>query len=294
MRRSVVDYAELADLLDALPWGKAGVPESLAPFLTRAQLRSKRSGGLPPGRIEYQLLAALGLSGWSVRADLVQAVNLHKGLRLRSGTYMTAFRRLFEAGLWIVHETSFSLRKLALVRLTPLGRQLLQATGLTPVVSEWERIEALHRGDTTRQMSHTAAICLFLHHARARGYATAACPTDTNGALSRPVLGPAEPDAVITRGDEETYVEVQGRGGWAWRKAAKWRHQADLQGYAAICALTPAWARRLAAEAQIVGVGIGYVTDLATLANAAPASLWTLRWRSRHSPLEDITSEIVN
>ncbi len=125
-----MDYAQLADLLDALPWGAAGVPEPLAPLLTRAQLCSKRSGGLPAGRVEYQLLAALGLSGWSVRADLVQAVNLHKGLRPRSGTYMAAFRRLSEAGLWQTHETSFSQRKLALVRLTPLGWQLLDATGI--------------------------------------------------------------------------------------------------------------------------------------------------------------------
>ena len=94
-----------------------------------------------------------------------------------------------------------------------------------------------------------------------------------------------------TRGAERIYVEVQGRGGWAWRKAAKWRNQAELQGYAAICGLTPAWARRLAAEAQIVGVGIGYVTDLATLANAAPAGLWTRRWRSRHGALEPVGDE---
>jgi len=279
-----MDYAELADLVDALPWGAAGVPEPLAPLLMRDQLRAKRSGGLPVGRVEYQLLAALGLSGWSVRADLVQAVNLHKGLRPRSGTYLAAFRRLAEAGLWTTYETSFSQRKLTLVRLTPLGWQLLAETGLVVLASEWELIEALHSGDTARQMAHTAAICAFLHHARVRGYATVACPTD-------PAFGMAEPDVAIARDGERTYVEVQGRGGVPWRKAAKWRHQADLQGYAAICALTPAWARRLAAEAQIAGVEIGYVTDLATLANAAPAGLWTLRWRSRHSPLETVDGQ---
>ena len=281
-----MDYAQLADLLDALPWGADGVPEPLAPLLTRAQACPKRSGGLPAGRIEYQLLAALGLSGWSVRADLAQAVNLRKGLRPRSGTYLAAFRRLTEAGLWQTYETSFSQRKLALVRLTPLGWQLLAESGLAVTVSEWEYIEALHSGDTVRQMAHTAAICLFLHHARVRGYATSACPTD-------PAFGPAEPDVAIERDGLRTYVEVQGRGGVPWRKAAKWRNQADLQGYVAICALTPAWARRLATEAQIVGVEIGYVTDLATLANAAPAGLWTLRWRSRHSPLEAVEESAI-
>lgn len=278
-----MDYAQLADQLDALPWGARGVPEPLAPLLTREQLCSKRSGGLPVGRVEYQLLAALGLSGWSVRADLVQAVNLRKGLRPRSGTYMAAFRRLAEAGLWQTWETSFSKRKLALVRLTPKGWQLLDATGLILAPSEWDIIEALHSGDTARQMAHTAAICTFLHHARVRGYGTWPCPTD-------PAFGSAEPDVAIERDGERVYVEVQGRGGVPWRKAAKWRNQADLQGYVAICALTPAWARRLAAEAQIVGVEIGYGTDLATLANAAPAGLWTLRWRSRHGPLEEIAS----
>ena len=283
-----MNYAELADLLDALPWGARGVPEPLAPLLTREQASFKRSGGLPAGRVEYQLLAALGLSGWSVRADLVQAVNLHKGLRPRSGTYMAAFRRLSEAGLWQTHETGFSQRKLALVRLTPLGWQFLDATGMIVQASEWDIIETLHSGNTARQLAHTAAICIFLHHARVRGYATWPCPTD-------PAFGHAEPDAAIARDEERTYVEVQGRGSVPWRKAQKWRNQADLQGYVAICAQTPAWARRLAAEAQIVGVEIGYVTDLATLANGAPAGLWTLRWRSRHSPLEAVEdSEIVS
>ncbi len=276
-----VDYAQLADQLDALPWGVGGVPHPLAPLLARGQLCPKRSGGLPPGRVEYQLLAALGLSGWSMRADLVQAVNLRKGLRPRSGTYMAAFRRLTEAGLWQTWETSFSQRKLALVRLTPLGQALLAESGLAVLASEWEQIEARHSGDTTRQAAHTAAICAFLHHARVRGYATWPCPVD-------PAFGPAQPDAAIAR-EARAYVEVQGRGGVPWRKAAKWRNQADLQGYVAICALTPAWARRLAAEAQVVGVEVGYATDLATLANAAPASLWTLHWRSRHSPLEPVT-----
>ena len=46
-----------------------------------------------------------------------------------------------------------------------------------------------------------------------------------------------------------------------------------------------------AAEAQLVGVGIGFATDLATLANRAPAGLWTLRWRSRHSSPQMIYDE---
>ena len=89
-------------------------------------------------------------------------------------------------------------------------------------------------------------------------------------------------------GTASTYVEVQGHGGVSWRKAAKWRNQ-PMYG-CAISALArhgrDAWLRR-----PDRWITIGYVTDLATLANAAPVGLWTLRWRSRHSPLEAVESE---
>jgi hypothetical protein len=228
--------------------------------------------------VAFQLLAALGISGWSARLDLQSAVNTIRRTSQASGVYVRAWQALKQAGLYETQTRFFGRRPVALARLTDLGRTLLAQAGVTPIASEWERIAASHRrAGAGEQMPHTAALCLFLHHARVRGYATEACPVGD--------FGGAEPDAGIWRAGGLTYVEVQRRGGTVWRRARKWHHQYALQGYAAICALTPAWARRLATEAQLVGVSIGYVTDLATLAGAAPVGLWTHCWRSPHSPL---------
>jgi len=265
----------LAERLRLLPWGEAGVPAPLDKLLDTGSRRV--DGGA--GRVAFQLLAALGLSGWSARLDLQSAVNTIRRTSQASGVYVRAWQALKQAGLYETHTAFFGRRPVAIARLTDLGRTLLAQAGVPTIASEWERIEASHRrAEEGEQMPHTSAICLFLHHARVRGYATEACPLGD--------LGGAEPDARITRAGCVMYVEVQRRGGAAWRRARKWHHQYALQGYAAICALTPAWARRLAAEAQLVGVVIGYVTDLATLAGDAPVGLWTHCWRSPYSPLE--------
>jgi hypothetical protein len=274
------DISALADRLRVLPWGEAGVPAPLDEILDTGSRRRVDGGA---GRVAFQLLAALGISGWSARLDLQSAVNTIRRTSQANGVYVRAWQALKQAGLYETHTAFFGRRPVAIARLTDLGRTLLAQAGVPVIASEWERIEASHRrAEEGEQMPHTSAICLFLHHARVRGYATEACPLGD--------FGGAEPDARITRAGCLMYVEVQRRGGAAWRRARKWHHQYALQGYAAICALTPAWARRLAAEAQLVGVGIGYVTDLATLAGDAPVGLWTHCWRSPYSPLEAVAA----
>jgi hypothetical protein len=271
----------LAVRLRLLPWGEAGVPAPLDQLLVTGS-HHRVDGGA--GRVAFQLLAALGISGWSARLDLQSAVNVLRRTSQANGVYVRAWQALKQAGLYETHTAFFGRRPVAIARLTDLGRTLLAQAGVAVSASEWERIAAGHRrAEEGEQMPHTSAICLFLHHARVRGYATEACPVGD--------FGGAEPDARIARLDGVTYVEVQRRGSAAWRRARKWHHQYALQGYAAICALTPAWARRLAAEAQLVGVGLGYVTDLATLAEDAPVGLWTHCWRSPHSPLETLTAD---
>jgi len=95
-----------------------------------------------------------------------------------------------------------------------------------------------------------------------------------------------EPDAWLEDDAEQLYVEVQGRGGEAWRRADKWRSQYRLQGRVAICADTLFLAECLAHEAQIAGVPVGYLTNLTDLADGIVKGLWTHRWRSQHSTLE--------
>ena len=176
-------YEELAELLCGLPWGEGGVPKPLAAVLVPPRARQRLIAGEPPGRLEFLLLAALGISGWSARLDLVQALNGDRGLQPRSGSYRRAVGRLDESGLWVTHIASFGYRKIALVRLSERGAGLLQEAGVAVVASEWERAEQAHasRGDAGRggehgMTLHTAAICTFLHHARLRGYTTEACP----------------------------------------------------------------------------------------------------------------------
>lgn len=284
-------YEELAEQLRGLPWGESGVPKPLATVLVPPRTRQRLIAGEPPGRLEFLLLAALGISGWSARVDLVQALNGDRGLQPRSGSYRRAVGRLDESGLWVTHIASFGYRKIALVRLSERGAGLLQEAGVPVVASEWERTEQAHasRGDAGRREAqgmtlHTAAICTFLHHARLRGYTTEACPAGESD-------NPAAPDAAIARFELRINTEVQRHGGEAYRKAQKWRNQERLQGFVAICAVTPAWAIRLARQAQDQGVARGAATDLGTLAGRAPAALWTYRWLSPYSPLEAVEED---
>ena len=284
-------YEELAESLGGLPWGEHGVPQPLAALLVPRRTRQRWIAGEPPGRLEFLLLAALGVSGWSARVDLVQALNVGRGLQPRSGSYRRAVSRLDESGLWVTHLASFGYRKIALVRLSERGAGLLQEAGVAVVASEWERAELAHarRGEIGGQgvggmTPHTAAICTFLHHARLRGYTTEACPAVGDGS-------PAAPDAAVARFSLALNTEVQRHGGVTHRKAQKWLNQERLQGFVAICAVTPAWAIRLARQAQDQGVARGVATDLGTLARCAPASLWTYRWLSPYSPLEAIEKD---
>ena len=121
-------------------------------------------------------------------------------------------------------------------------------------------------------------------YVRRNGYTGQPCPVVKQA-------GKAEPDAGIEKDAVRIYVEVQRLGGEPWRRANKWRNLYRLQGLVAICADTPALAARLAHEAQLVGIPIGYVTNLTDLADGSVAGLWTHCWRSQHSPLEAVTED---
>lgn len=278
-------FQALDEQLRRLPWGEVGgAPQALIERLGLAPARWVH-GGLP--RIAFQLLAGLGLSGWGVQFGVQMAVNAVRGGNLFTLSYHRTWQLLAQAGLYEIYRTAFGRRPVILARLTPAGQELLTDVGVPVVENEWDRCEALHRrAEAGDQLAHTAAICLFLHHARLRGHATWAVPTGHGGR--------AEPDAAIAplaALDRLLHVEVQGRGGTAPRRAAKWQNQVALQGGSAICALTPGQAVRLAAEAQLIGSPCGCLTDLTTLASTAPAGLWTHCWRGPNSPLEPFTLE---
>jgi hypothetical protein len=255
-----------------------GIPQPLAAYLSNPRRIAQVRLSLP--WIEYRLLAGLALSGWSLRYELIQAEAAYHDQDPRNGTFNRASTHLEQVGLWQVATVRLA-TSVALVRLTELGQRLLTEIGLAPVTSEWDRMETQHRGGD-RQLQHTAAACLFAFHARIRGYRVTLCPK---------VDGQAEPDLMIEKMGKSTFVEVQGRGGEAWRRAAKWHSAYRLQGEAAICALTPAQAVRYAREAQRAGVPCGRVTDLHTLYRDEPVGLWTHTWRSRSGRLLPVVAD---
>ncbi len=265
--------AALAEQLRWLPVDgerPTGVPRALADVLSPIRRYRRR----PPShasldRLEYELLAALACSGWSLRHALVEAVNHDRYLAPRSGSLKLACAHLAHAGLWAAADVRVAGRRPVLVRLTPLGRASLAQVGITAIESEWEEIEARHAGGSAGQSAHTAAICLFTYQARRRGWRTEVCPVLGGGRSA--------PDVRAAR-DLAAYVEVQRWGGEMWRHADKWRNQFALQGFAAICAETPTLAARLAREAQLAGVPTGRITDLATLAAGGAPDLWTHYW----------------
>lgn len=76
--------AELAQQLAWLPTDGSdptGVPAPLAAVLTPVKrYRHTAPSHAPINRLEYEFLAALALSGWSMRVALTAAVNDAKGL----------------------------------------------------------------------------------------------------------------------------------------------------------------------------------------------------------------------
>ena len=274
----------LAALVAEVPWSlyDAGVPEAL-----RARLpvgaRVSRGGGVY--RLAFALLALLGASGHSLRFDLLCGANRCFGLpdplaSTASGTYSRASRFLETTGLWRVHVAAFAYRHVTFVQLTPAGDELLAEEGLSVLDSDWDRVVASHRGaQDGGQQEHTAAICMFLHHARIRGYTALACPTGD--------FGRAEPDALIALNGQPYFVEVQGRGGSWPQLRQKWRNQLDLQGFVAVCARAPGQLARYINNAQThAQAPLGLGTDLATLADQP--NLWSHRWLTPYMPFEEI------
>ncbi|MFZ1756360.1 MAG: hypothetical protein WBO46_02540 [Caldilineaceae bacterium] len=170
-----MNYADLHEALARLPVDPnhpAGIPEALAPYLSTPRRIAQSRCALP--WVENRLLASLALSGWSLRYALMEAEAHNLGLVVRSVSLTRACSNLAQASLWETATVRLS-AAVSLIRLTPLGRELLVQSGLDVVESDWERVERLHRGASLGQMGHTAAMCAFAYNARKRGYAVTLC-----------------------------------------------------------------------------------------------------------------------
>lgn len=307
--------AELAELLERLPLDPDGyqcVPRPLDGLLKHTRWRGSTRRNTV-AQAEYRFLAALAASGWSMRQALLEAAAWDataggpRVVRL-DGVYEQAARHLAEAGLWEAsgralgpaHRASGAAprtpgSRAVIVRLTAAGREALAEAGIGAVEDEWTRIERLHGGARGGgQLGHTAAICAFTYHARRRGYGTQVCPDLRGVRVGAAGLGPGIPPhpdvALFDPEGAALYVEVQrGDSGTAQKRMAKWRNLFWLQGVVAICAATPAQARRYAAEARATKASHGLVTDVRSLAAGHP-TLWTHEWFGQE-PLEPYRPE---
>lgn len=209
-------------------------------------------------------LALLAQTGWSLRHAIAQELSGYVGISAKAGSLKRMFTQMAEAGLWRMETLSIGRNLAAIVTLTDLGKQVILTIDRKPVVSEWEQLLAKHGGE--RQNEHAALVCTFTYQMRLRGFATQVCPA---------VPGTAQPDALLTGAAEQIYVEVEGESGDAERRMKKWRNQADLQGYVALCAVTPEARHRLVAEARGAAKH-GKATDISTLLRED--GLWVEEW----------------
>jgi len=208
------------------------------------------------------------------------------GVRPNAGSLRRLFDNLAQGGFW--HEQKLAVRglqrpaagddlpptgreetTLILVRLTDLGREVLQACGVEPIPAEWDRLRTAHGGSA--QTAHAGLVCTFTYHARRRGYTTSVCPE---------VAGLAAPDVQVTRSEGSLYVEVEDESGSSERRLHKWRNQAALQGYVALAAVTPLARTNLINEARAAGAAHGVATDLQTLVATQETGgpLWLVEW----------------
>lgn len=255
-------------LLPTDPSQPFAIPAVLHPLLSVAQMQRQSSVEQARVWLEYRLLALLALTGWSLRWALTEWEAGQRGIGAKSGSIKRAVRRL-EACAW-QRRTIRTVGTYSLVRLSPEAKERLRQVGLEAGESEWERIERLHRGDTTLQQKHTAALCAFAWQARRRGWSTQVCPT-----LDDPF---AEPDILLRRGDERIYVEVQRRGGGSYNRMAKWSNLARIQGFVAVCLMTPEALHYTQRELSGLHHRRMLLTDLHTLRYAEPRELWVHRY----------------
>ena len=180
--------------------------------------------------------------GFSLRVEVQMLVAQYVGTDPRSGALRQVIPKLNNNGflktdtLWLPifsgRRTSFTV-----VCLSDRGNDLVKALGWHVKETEWERMQRLHEKGNY-QVRHTAAVLAFVYQARLRGW--------TAGVIPEVDTGWFYPDAVVKKGGESYYVEVELNE----QKFSKWHNMARHQGVIALCARTPDHRRLLLDEAK--------------------------------------------
>ena len=180
--------------------------------------------------------------GFSLRVEVQMLVAQYVGTDPRSGALRQVILKLKNNGflktdtLWLRifsgRRTSFTV-----VCLSDKGRDLVQDLGWQVYETEWEQMQRLHEKGNY-QGKHTAAVLAFVYQARLRGW--------TAGVMPDVDAGWFFPDAVVEKGGESYYVEVE----LDEQKLSKWHNMARHQSAIALCARTPDHRRLLLDEAK--------------------------------------------
>jgi len=224
------------------------------------------------GSMMLYLIAAYGMNA---HLEMDFFVAQREGLSFRSNSTKKPLENLASAGLVITETLRMEVgdfrTALKLARLTDEGRQLCDALGWHVVESDWDRLIRLHQGQ--KQTRHTLAVLYFALLARVRDWTTEVVPE---------VDGSADPDILVTKGDERYFVEVELGTRGTEKQTAKWKNLADAQGRVAICAPNVKVRERLVADCRLAKLS-GVATDLATLVakkyyEAKDEPLWLKEW----------------
>ena len=240
------------------------MPERLPPSLQALQaIRRDRRLRILQG------LYILAASGLSVGAELRAVMELALGLAPDNRSVQQVFYADLPALGLVIKETPYFIRssRLALLRLSELGRMACQEMGWLVIDSEWERLIRSHEG--LLYPRHTLGLLAFCWQARLRGWRVELLPQ---------VSAALEPDVLVLKGGVDIYAEFEVQ---AHRKLEKWEKVYLFQGFVALCCFVPEACFRLTAECQKIRL-LGIATDLQTLVKDINTpdfdSLWIDRW----------------
>ena len=181
-------------------------------------------------------------NGFSLRAEVQKILARYVGTNPKNGALMRVIPGLKDTELLktktlTLHIFSGGRTQFTVVHLSGRGRELVQYLGWKTNETEWERMQRLHEKGNY-QGKHTAAVLAFVYQARLRGW--------TAGVMPEVGAGRFFPDAVVEKGGDSYYVEVE----LDEQKPSKWHNMARHQGVIALCARTPEHRRLLMDEAE--------------------------------------------
>ena len=212
------------------------------------------------------ILAASGLSvGMELRAVMETALGVSPG----SLSVQQVFHVDLPALGLVVKETPYFIRssRLALLRLSEMGRRVCWELGWPVIESEWERLIRSHEGLLFPR--HTLGLLAFCWQARLRGWQVELLPW---------VSASLEPDLLVSKGGVDIYAEfeVQAHG-----KLEKWKKVCLFQGFVALCSFMPSTRLSLTAECQNIrlpGIAADMQTHFQSVNSLNFDRLWIDQW----------------